>query len=188
MRFFRAGWPRLGALVLSLACLAGSGVRAGAATLDHLNGVRIQAIVTGTQRFVVKGKPVDVAITGSGLIRVAGKRVQGSVTRTYRYGSQSGPELTNSISGNIVDSAPPKGRAWVFDGTTLTFHDVVEAMHLAAVYRVTLTGDGKGCSVRVTSAVVPGQTVMTPLLGFAGVPNAQLLSSTMASSECKVMR
>ena len=179
---------KLAAGAASLACLIALGQLAGAATLEQLNGLRVRAIVSGTQRFVVTGKPVDVDIIGSGLIRVSGKRVQGSVTRTYRYGGQSGPEMTSSISGNIVDSAPPSGRAWVFDGSTLTFHDVVEAMHLAAVYRVTLTSDGKGCSVRVTSAVVPGQAVMTPLLGFAGVPKAQLLSSTMASSDCKVMR
>lgn len=187
MRFVRRGRAKLLALAgaLSLACIAAP---AGAVTLDQLNGVRIQAVITGTQKFMVDGKPVDVDVVGAGLIRVSGKRVQGSVTRTYRYRGASGPEITSSISGNLADSASASGRVWAFDGATLTFHDVVEAVHIAAIYRVTITGDGKGCAVRVSAAVTPGQAVMTPLLGFAGVPKAQLLASSMASSGCKVMR
>jgi len=176
------------ASLMTLAGIAAPARQANAVTLEALNGAHIQATVMGTQKFVINGKPTDVAVVGSGLIRISGRHVQGSVTRTYRYGGQSGPENTSSISGDIVDSAPQKGRAWVFDGTTLSFHDVVEALHIAAVYRVMLGANGKSCIVRVTSAAVPGQTVTTSLLGFAGFPKTQLLSSTLASSECHVMR
>jgi hypothetical protein len=180
--------PLARAAAIACLCIASCPDHASAVTLESLNGVRIEAIVTGTQKYLVKGQPAEGEVIGGGLIRISGKRVQGSITRTYRYGGQSGPPTTSSISGNIVATAPPKGRAWVFDGTTLTFHDVVEAIHLAAIYRVTLTADGNGCSVRVSTAVTPGQTVMATTLAFAGLPKVQLLESTMASSECHVLR
>jgi len=96
MRLFRCA--------LTLVLLTVAGGHAWAATLEQINGVRIQAVVTGTQKFVVKGKPVDVDIVGSGLIRISGKRVQGSVTRTYRYGGGSG--RSRLVIGRISRATP----------------------------------------------------------------------------------